>query len=63
VTPPAIPPTKPAEAGLIPKLVFPYFSTSELVKINTAPLVVASIHAYENKDDHQNRFLVIAWSF
>jgi hypothetical protein len=43
-TPPVMPPNKPANAGLIPA-VSDAVSTSEAVKINTAPLVDASIHA------------------
>jgi hypothetical protein len=44
--PPPIPPNIPEAAGLTPKLLTAYFSISAEVKIRTAPLVEASIHAY-----------------
>jgi hypothetical protein len=43
-TPPVIPPSKPANAGLMPAA-SPAVSTSEAVNTSTAPFVDASIHA------------------
>ena len=49
--PPDIPPSKPATAGLIP-MPRVTVSTSDAVNIRTAPLVEASIQAYQNESEY-----------